>query len=40
MKVYLEFREYVNHKNAPYKQVVPKYSFNDTDLFKRAQAKK
>ncbi|CAD8196878.1 unnamed protein product [Paramecium octaurelia] len=40
LKIYQEFKDYVNNKQYSNKPLLPKFSFNDTDLFKRAQAKK
>ncbi|CAD8204094.1 unnamed protein product [Paramecium octaurelia] len=40
LKIYQEFKDYVNSKQYPNKPLLPKYTFNDTDLFKKCQAKK
>ncbi|CAD8196837.1 unnamed protein product [Paramecium pentaurelia] len=40
LKIYQEFKDYVNNKQYSNKPLLPKYSFNDTDLFKKSQAKK
>ncbi|CAD8114872.1 unnamed protein product [Paramecium sonneborni] len=40
LKIYQEFKDYVNTKQSTNKPLLPKYSFNDTDLFKKCQAKK
>ncbi|CAD8118596.1 unnamed protein product [Paramecium sonneborni] len=39
LKIYQEFKDYVNKQNNN-KSLLLKYSFNDTDLFKKFQAKK